>query len=84
MLKSVASAAGLVAVCAVAAIGLEAMAAAPKCKDMANKNVACTDKLKTKTAPKTNLGDDAQLFNLELQDSLGRKGRPKSLGPSRR
>ncbi len=38
-----------VTVLATAVTGPEAMAAAPKCKNKANKYVACTDKLKAKS-----------------------------------
>jgi hypothetical protein len=55
MLKgAVIAAAGVlaVAVFASAVTGPSAMAAAPKCKNKANKYVACTDKLKAKTQRK--------------------------------
>ena len=48
----VAAGALAVAVFATAVTGPEAMAAAPKCKNKANKYVACTDKLRTKTGQK--------------------------------
>jgi hypothetical protein len=45
-----------IAVFTTAATGPEAMAAAPKCKNKANKYVACTDKLRATPARKTAKG----------------------------
>jgi hypothetical protein len=42
-----------VAVFAIAVTGPSAMAAGPKCKNQANKYVACTDKLKAKSSRRT-------------------------------
>jgi hypothetical protein len=56
MLKAalVATSALVAVVFATAVMGPAAMAATPNCLNKANKYVACTDKLKTKTGPAAN------------------------------